>query len=235
MSINSRNPIMYIDNIGEPQEVWTVVTGKRIYEAIEADGFGIIREEYFESDYQGNIKACLLGMAGLNLRAQTTMGIGSLEYELNKYSHPETGNGIANHIVAKFDEKVEPDWNHLDDVYVEAYDNALRERNIWGDYFTDVRFESDKQRDEVEAIAQKAKDDALNAFAEKYPNWNEEDGEIWYVLDTWEEALAMAKEALSHVWDEKFTLRSYDYENEYNIKLPSLDELKEAKSIPMFE
>lgn len=150
----------------EGNEIWIKVTGKEIYEAIEADGFGVIREEYFDVDpYTKNVSACLIGMGALNLRAAAAIGAGSLEYELNNYDHPRAGYGIANYIINQFDEQEENEG---------------------------------------------------------------------YVLETWEEALAMAKEALSHVWTTVFTLRSLDWEKKFDITLPDFSTLKEAKPIPMF-
>lgn len=118
------------------------ITGKDIYEAIEKNGFKVIRESWITLDEEGKIAgACLLGQAAINLGVKANAGGVSLFDALNSVVLPENhpwydasfdafgediqvSNSLGDVIIRNFD-AYNDNWEDEDSPYKFSWEESL--------------------------------------------------------------------------------------------------------------
>jgi hypothetical protein len=185
------------------------VTGKDIYEAMKRDGFGALRGDWFVVNDDNKIEACILGTAAINLGIAATDTGPSLYNQLNRHQLPalskwaEFSRNIGVAIVAWFDaNKYDTIRNQFDNdpEYSTELAEIMAEADSTGNY----------------SSYENIYDERLREYMNK---WTRENGNYpseVYLLETWEEALEMAKEILTFVWDTEFDVREHDYSADLN-------------------
>ena len=190
-----------------------IITGREIYEAIEKNGFEIMREDWIEGEGK-NISACILGMAAINLGVAITDEVTrndinddnesfTLVKQLNKYSV-----SVDNPWYIRYNNMVgEAIYNHFDSKdEIDTLIEDILDRNDWDspEYVEAYNKEEQKLRSSVEPTRLSQRDD-----------------NILYKL-SWKESVAMAKDILTPVFDEKFEVLVEDYAEMLNWTPPQI-------------
>ncbi len=189
------------------------VTGREIYEAIEKNGFQIMRENWIEGEGK-DIRACILGMAALNLGVTAMDEVTqhdinednqdfTLVRQLNKYPVSYDSPWYTHH-TSKVGEAIYTHFDSKDEI--DTLLEGILGRDDWDSPEYDEAYvrEEEKLRSSVDPTR-------LNKYND----------EIIYKLG-WKESVAMAKDILTPVFDEKFEILVEDYAEMLNWTPPQI-------------